>query len=173
MGIDLLLRAFAGSRAREHGWSIDIVGTGSQELSLRGLAEELGLSDSVTFHGRVSEPEKVELLEAATLSILPTRALEGFGLATVEAMALGVVPIVTSAGASPEVVQDLDGRLVCDPTADSIRTALDYWAVDASSETIRRISVACRERAKRYGWQSVFTAYQELVTRLSQPAQRA
>lgn len=167
MGIDILLHAFAASRAREAGWNVDIVGTGSQEESLRNLADNLGISGSVTFHGRVSEERKTELLDAATLSVLPTRALEGFGLATVEAMARGVIPIVTSAGASPEIVESLSPRLVCEPTVDSICRAIDYWALERSDAELAELSGACRTRAQDYGWKPVFSAYRALVADLA------
>lgn len=169
MGIDILLHAFAASRARERGWSVDIVGTGSQEESLRNLAENLGLSEKVTFHGRVSEERRAELLDAATLSALPTRALEGFGLATVEAMARGIIPIVTSAGASPEIVEILDHRLVCEPTVESIRSAIDHWALERSEAELAELSDACRTRAQDYGWSTVFRAYQDLIAGLTKP----
>lgn len=170
MGIDILLHAFAASRARELGWSIDIVGTGTQDESLRSLAERLGLSDSVIFHGRVSESKKTKLLDTATLSVLPTRALEGFGLATVEAMARGIIPIVTSAGASPEIVEKLDRRLVCEPTIESLQSTIDFWALDRSDAELVELSEACRTRAQVYGWKTVFSAYQDLIARLMKPS---
>lgn len=163
MGIDMLLEAFADSQARVTGWKLDIVGTGSQAESLRKLSSKLGISDQVVFHGRVSEARRAELLNVASLSVLPTRALEGFGLATVEAMAMGVVPIVTSAGASPEIVKSLDERLVCAPSPKEIRKSLDYWAVETSNVRLEEVRAACRQRAQNYGWNVVFQAYQALV----------
>lgn len=166
MGIDLLLEAFANARASREGWQIDIVGTGSQDKALQALAAKLGLSSSVTFHGRVPEDKKRELLDDAVLSVLPTRALEGFGLATVEAMARGVIPIVTSAGASPEIVEELDERLVCSPTVESISAAIDYWTLERSAADRSRLSEICYAAAQRYGWEPVFAAYLTAISEL-------
>lgn len=165
MGIDILLSAFAASAARQEGWVLDIVGTGSQESMLRTQAEELDLGESVVFHGRVSEERRIELLDGASLSVLPTRALEGFGLATVEAMARGVVPVVTSAGASPELVSGISPRLICEPTSEGLRDAIDYWAVENSPEALDELGKACRVAAQRYDWKAVFSAYEALLCR--------
>ncbi|MFJ4267042.1 glycosyltransferase family 4 protein [Paenarthrobacter nicotinovorans] len=163
MGIDILLSAFAASLARQQGWVLDIVGTGSQESMLQAQAQELGLGESVVFHGRVSEERRIELLDGASLSVLPTRALEGFGLSTVEAMARGVVPIVTSAGASPELVSGISPRLVCEPTEEGLRDAIDYWAVESSQELIDELGRDCLMAARRYDWKSVFSGYEALL----------
>lgn len=170
MGIDILLQAFAASSARQEGWILDIVGTGSQLTALRTQADELGLGESTVFHGRVSEEKRASLLDDASLSVLPTRALEGFGLATVEAMARGVVPVVTSAGASPELVRELSSRLICEPTPESLRDAIDYWAVECSPTRLAELGEACRLRARAYGWEPVFHAYEALLKDLSQAA---
>lgn len=167
MGIDLLLKAFAESQAQKEGWRIDIIGTGSQEVFLRALAVDLGLSESVTFHGRVPEVQKLALLDGAAISVLPTRTLEGFGLATVEAMARGVIPIVTTAGASPEVVHDIDARLICEPNLHSIRAAIDHWALERTETERLRLSEVCRAGAQKYGWDPVFASYQAAFSRLS------
>nr|WP_285290118.1 glycosyltransferase [Arthrobacter sp. ISL-72] len=166
MGVDILFEAFAGSTAQKEGWQLDIVGTGSQEQHLKTFAAELGIGDSVIFHGRVSEEKKTQILEAATLSVLPTRALEGFGLATVEAMSHGVIPIVTSAGASPEIVLPIDERLICEPAVESIRSSIDYWACERSDNELSEIRTACRTRAQEFSWESVFAAYETLIKSL-------
>ena len=163
MGIDILLRAFASSVARQQGWVLDVIGTGSQESALRSLAQELELGEDVVFHGRVSEEKRLQLLDDASLSVLPTRALEGFGLATVEAMARGIVPIVTTAGASPELVRDISQRLVCEPTVESMRDAIDHWAADSSEELLRQLGETCRAQAQQYDWKTVFTAYEAIL----------
>jgi rhamnosyl/mannosyltransferase len=67
-----------------------LVGEGPLEGQLRRQAEELGVADRVTFHGRASLEELVGLYHASTAFWFPScgRA-EGFGLVQVEAMACG------------------------------------------------------------------------------------
>jgi glycosyltransferase involved in cell wall biosynthesis len=64
------------------------------ELGLRGAVHFLGLRDDVP-----------EILAALDLSLLPSWG-EPFGLATVESMAMGTPPLVSSLGAGPELVED-------------------------------------------------------------------
>ena len=52
------------------------------------------------------------LLPAADVFLLPSEH-ESFGLAALEAMACGVVPVATAAGGLPEVIRDgVDGLLI-------------------------------------------------------------
>ncbi len=88
---------------------------------LRGIA-----TPNVTFTGRVSHEEKVAWLWRARIAVQASRH-EAFGLSLAESMLCGAVPVVTDAGALPEVVGDT-GVIVAsqdpDDLADGIRRAL-------------------------------------------------
>lgn len=71
--------------------------------SMNDLREDA--PENVSFTGWLSEPSLVDLLARARVYIQPSYT-EGFGLALAEAMASGCVPVVTRAGALPEVVGD-------------------------------------------------------------------
>jgi len=89
---------------------------------LRRLAGE-----NVEFPGRLSDTELRNLLARAKVYVQPSYT-EGFGLAVVEAMSAGCVPVVTESGALAEVVGDA-GYLVrygeVEEIAAAIRGALD------------------------------------------------
>lgn len=162
-GVDLLLEAFAESGVADDGWELDIVGTGSLVDDLKQKTVALGIDEKVKFHGLVSEPVKSNLLSNAQLFVLPTRAFEGFGLATIEAMALGLVPIVTSAGASPEIVTDVHPDLVCEPTARGLARALRLWTCEERQAQIHTLSVRSAEAAAGYDWSRVLENYLKVV----------
>ena len=84
--------------------------------SLRRLASELGLSENVRFTGRVADDVLKDWYRAADLFVLPTVAYEGFGMATAEALASGTPVIGTPVGATPELLEPLDPRLVAPGT---------------------------------------------------------
>jgi glycosyltransferase involved in cell wall biosynthesis len=63
------------------------------------------LGAAVTFHGAVSETEKLELLDRASLLVSPS-LYEGFGFPALEAMARGCPVIASTAGSLPEVCGD-------------------------------------------------------------------
>ncbi len=77
-------------------------------------------ASNVTFLGQVSREEKRNLLAQAWFYFQPSR-YEGFGLAVLEAMACGAVPVCSSAGSLPEVVGAagvlIDGRTEADVAA--------------------------------------------------------
>ncbi|MDR7083176.1 glycosyltransferase involved in cell wall biosynthesis [Arthrobacter ginsengisoli] len=166
-GVDLLLQAFSDSGIAEQGWELDVIGSGSLADELQERSKSLGIDAAVTFHGLVSEEGKSDLLSKAQLFVLPTRAFEGFGLATVEAMAHGLVPIVTSAGASPEIVGDIDPELVCEPTVSSLTTALQLWTSIEYQDKIAEVSTRSSKVAAAYDWSSVGARYLELVDTLA------
>jgi glycosyltransferase involved in cell wall biosynthesis len=96
-----LLQALAPLLRGEDMVTLQIAGDGSELRALHRLASELRIAERVTFCGhRTDVPE---LLAACDLFVLPSRS-EGFGLAVVEAMAVGVPIIATSVGGVPEVV---------------------------------------------------------------------
>jgi glycosyltransferase involved in cell wall biosynthesis len=73
-GVDLLLEALALLASRDEQIAADIVGSGSEEEALRARARELGLGESVSFHGFVPDHRDVErLLAGSSLAVAPYR----------------------------------------------------------------------------------------------------
>jgi glycosyltransferase involved in cell wall biosynthesis len=86
------------------------------ETSIQALIDELGLTETVRLLGWVSD-DLVGWNRAADLVVMPTQELEGFGLATVEALACGTPVIGTPSGATPELLRPLDPGLVSRDTS--------------------------------------------------------
>ena len=85
-----------------------------------GTAEQLaaGAPANVTFLGYLPREALDDELRRAAVYVQASRH-EGFGMAVAEAMLAGCVPVVTKAGALPEVVGDA-GVQVDEPTADAV-----------------------------------------------------
>lgn len=77
-----------------------LVGDGPERYVLEELCRELHLCDRVKFLGKVTDTQHV--LEIADIFILPSET-ESFGLAALEAMAVGVPVISSNTGGIPEV----------------------------------------------------------------------
>lgn len=93
-----------------------IVGEGDPgyRAALEALTRDLGLADRVLFAG--FQPDVYPYLAAMDLFVLPS-VMEGFGIALLEAMAMGRAVVATKVGGVPEVVEDgVTGLLV--PPAD-------------------------------------------------------
>jgi len=77
-----------------------MVGDGPEKEKAERLCEELGISDKVIFFGNSNEVDRI--LSYSDLFLLPSET-ESFGLAALEAMALGVPVISSNSGGLPEV----------------------------------------------------------------------
>ena len=121
-----------------------IAGSGPEEQPLRELAGELGLEQDVTFVGPSHGADKVKLFAGAEVMLLPSYS-EGLPYALLEAMAAGVVPIVTRVGAMPDVVSEgIHGMLV--PPRDAGAIARAIVALGEDRARLSRMSAACCRR---------------------------
>ena len=108
-GHDDLLHAAALVRRRADVRFV-LVGDGPRETEVRRLARELGLADHVVFLGRRADVPA--LLQRADVVCHPSRK-EGLPNAVMEAMAAARPIVATTAGGTPELVQDgIHGLLV-------------------------------------------------------------
>ena len=87
-GIDIALQALAVVRRSRPEVRLDIAGTGDHRAELERLAGRLALRDAVTFHGFVSEAQKISLFRRAWANVFPSPK-EGWGITVVEAAACG------------------------------------------------------------------------------------
>ncbi len=112
------------------------VGASTDETARQLIARA---PSNLTWCGELSNEELVSQYQAASVYFQGSRH-EGFGVAVAEAMACGCIPVVTRAGALPEVVGD-SGFYLADFQADSAVTAIRA-ALEASDE--RRHSIRRR-----------------------------
>ena len=89
-----------------------IGGEGPTRPQLEEQIQRLGLEANVKLLGFVDEEKLPHLYHAADINVVPTLALEGFGLVAAEAMATGTPSMVTPVGGLPEVVSGLSTGLV-------------------------------------------------------------
>jgi glycosyltransferase involved in cell wall biosynthesis len=112
MGLEHLIEAWAEICGRHPDALLLIAGKGPLHSELQAQILRLGLEENVRLLGFVPDAELPLLYRAADVTVLPTVALEGFGLTTVESLAAGTPPLVTPVGGLPEVVRGLDSRLI-------------------------------------------------------------
>jgi glycosyltransferase involved in cell wall biosynthesis len=145
MGIDLLIRA----AAEVPGLQVVVGGDGPLRSELEALAASLKVP--AKFLGYVKDEDLPSLYRAADLFVLPTRALEGFGLVAIEAMACGTPAMGTPVGAIPEVLGPLK-LLFDDTTAPAIAGGIRRFLAEADGALAER----CRAHvAAHYDWSKV------------------
>jgi glycosyltransferase involved in cell wall biosynthesis len=93
-----------------------ISGTGfkKKEQSLRDLAKELEIEDTVKFLGYVPDEKLPDLYSASDIFVLPA-IYENFPFAILEAQATGLPVISTKVGGIPEFLADNENGFLIDP----------------------------------------------------------
>ena len=112
VGVDTLIEAAVDVRRRVPEALILIAGTGPIRAELEARVVALGLGDTVRFLGFLPDAMLPLAYRAADLTVVPTIALEGFGLITVESLASGTPCVVTPVDGLCEIVAPLAPQLI-------------------------------------------------------------
>jgi glycosyltransferase involved in cell wall biosynthesis len=162
MGIDVLLDAWPAVRAAHPGARLVIVGTGSEEAFLRERAARPDIAGSARLIGRVDDDRLGSLYSEAAVTVVPSVALEGFGLIALESLAAGRPAVVTDCGGLPDAVRGLDPSLVVRPGDGAALAARIDRALCGDVPDPRR----CRAHAETFSWRAVAEQHAELYREL-------
>jgi glycosyltransferase involved in cell wall biosynthesis len=142
------LRRFVEAGAHLPDVELLLVGAWTDDAAdeLRALA-----SPNVRLTGRLSDEELDDVLRRASVYVQASRH-EGFGMGVAEAMLAGCVPVVTDAGALPEVVGDAGVVVGPEPEAiaDGVRQALELGP-EARAAARERIATRFPLQVRRDG----------------------
>jgi rhamnosyl/mannosyltransferase len=126
-----------------------VVGAGMMEAEWRGQSTALGLDDRITFLGDLSDAEKLPMLYAADLFVLPsTNHAEAFGIVLIEAMACGLPLISTELGTGTSFVNQHGQTGLVVPPNDPAAMAAAINQLLADETLRRRMSAAALARAQ-------------------------
>jgi len=150
---DLVLRALAAPAAA--GVRVVIAGDGEERAALVALARASGVADRVTFVGGVTDAQLLDHLARCRAVCFPPYS-EDFGFVTVEAFASAkaVITCRDSGGPAELVEHDVNG-LVCDPTPESVATALARVMEDSGGA--ERMGAAAQRTVAHFTWPDVVT----------------
>lgn len=128
--VPAIIRAVAGiSGAR-----LDVVGAGSQLRACRALAESLGVSDRVAFHGAVVPADLSDFYWTCDVFTTPS-LYEGYGRVFAEAAIHGAPSVGTRVGGIVDIVDDSNGVLVAPGDPDALRVSLRSFLDDPARAT--------------------------------------
>jgi glycosyltransferase involved in cell wall biosynthesis len=144
-GIHLLFEAFARGFADQPSVSLRIGGHGPERARLERLAVQLGIADRVTFLGALTRQQVAEELARAQALVHPSR-YETFGVAIVEALAMGRPVVATRCGGPEGIVTARDGLLVPVDDIEALARAMRELREHIDRYDAAAIRLACLER---------------------------
>ena len=144
-----------------------MVGDGPDRGAAERLAHDLGLIGAVRFLGKRNDVPA--LLREADVLLMPSE-MESFGLAALEGMASGVVPLGTCVGGVPELITDgVDGYL-CEVGAVE-RMAAQAAGLLSDLDRCREMGLAARRTAvERFSTDLIIPKYEALYRRVVEGA---
>lgn len=164
--VAVLLKAFEQVLAERPKAELLLVGDGEQfdalqEQHRRLFGHDSGLEERVRFLGSKPRHEVFDLYAQADVYCLPS-LYEGFPVATLEAMAVGLPVVTTRVSGNPEAVDDgVEGRVVEPKDADGLARALIDLLSDP--EKRREMGRKARERVLRdFTIEEIVSKYQDL-----------
>jgi hypothetical protein len=147
--------------AKKYSIQYTIVGDGPQREFLGQQTKELGLTDRVSFVGRLDHDKTMNLLSQADIFLLPSLR-ESFGIVFIEAMAR-MKPVIGSLGTGAEdiIADGVNGFLVDPSDQMNIAQAIERLIIDADLR--QKMGQAGLEIAKRFSWEANVRRYIELL----------
>ncbi|NSL72600.1 glycosyltransferase family 1 protein [Hyphomicrobium sulfonivorans] len=132
-GVDVLLEALAGIRARQRDVRAVIVGGGPDSGTFKAKAERLGLAGAVTFPGAMPARKAFAL---GRCLVVPSRA-ESMPYIVLEAAAAAMPLIATNVGGIPEIVDGSDTALIAPGDVPVLKHAMTSFLDDPAAAKAR------------------------------------
>lgn len=147
-GVDRLIIALSRIKTG-NAFVCEIAGDGEAKDSLMELSARFQLEDKVRFLGvRNDIPE---FLAGADFFIHPAKWEEGFGIALVEAMSAGVIPIAYNKGAISEIIDNgINGYIVEEESVDALARAIENVLNNLSEDDILEMRKKARAKADSF-----------------------
>jgi glycosyltransferase involved in cell wall biosynthesis len=166
-GVEVLVRAFELLAARHPDVRLVIAGDGSRRARIQALIEGGPFASRARLLPAVPHRRVPELLRAMDVFAVPSVAeSESFGVAAVEAAAVGLPVVASRIGGLPEVVLDGETGLLVPPAdREALAAALERLVVDR--ELRRRLGANGRAFVERsYEWDDSVDLMERLYARL-------
>ena len=171
-GHDVTVRALPLIRAKVPDARWVVVGDGPFRPALENAIRAYGVEEMVELRGRVSDEERDEWLDRASVfcmsSRVPAAGLggEGFGIVYMEAAAHGIPTIGGDVAGARDAVVNGETGLLIDP-ADHLALAGAATELLANPERARAMGAAGRAYAEQHAWPLIAARVEELLRRVA------
>jgi colanic acid/amylovoran biosynthesis glycosyltransferase len=155
-GLDIAVKALAILNRRNPSFRVlyDIIGDGPEMKNLAELAQSLGVSEKIIFHGSAGQDEIQKYLAESDVFVLPSRTspngdMEGIPVSLMEAMSCGLAVISTFHSGIPELIDNgVSGLLV--PENDDKALAEAIYRFIENNEKITLLGEKARYKIETY-----------------------
>jgi glycosyltransferase involved in cell wall biosynthesis len=161
-GFDVLLDAFRMTSGAFPSAELHVIGDAGSAARFKRHT-----SGNVVIHGKLSHHELARLLSVMDCLVLPSR-LESFGMAVVEALAVGVPAIVTpKVGASEIITAGKNGWIVPVGSAVALSAQLSWCCTEPNRA--REMRADCTASVARHQWVDYRTRVLSIVEAVVDP----
>ncbi len=172
--ITSLFAVLAALRRANSEWTLTVAGAaGDQpEAELAAAAQDAGVADAVRF---VSNPDDTALAREIGMAsyFASASAHEGFGIAAVEAMSSGLLPVLSDIPPFASLIQRTREGMLFDP-AQPEQAAAQLNAIEATGGPTEARKKRVADVAASFAWPAASTAYARVYHRVSRrPVERA
>ena len=157
--IPMALRAFAYIKQQYPEARLDVVGSGSEETTLKSWVRQQGLS-GVYFHGAVRNEEIAKFLDNADILLNPTNA-DNMPNNLMEAFAAGVPVVTTNVGGIPDLVGKEEAALMVDAD-DAAAMARCVYELLHRPQLVARLTLQASKLCEQMTWESVGRQWVEM-----------
>lgn len=158
--VDTIIRAIALVAQTGVVLHCDILGDGDERAHLQALAQELGVTEMVQFHGGVTFKTVLSFYEQADILILLSKT-EGWPKVVAEAMAFGLVCIGSDLGLVSHILGE--GRGIALPPGDVDALAETLEMIAADPQQYNEMRLTCAAWAQQYTLEGLRDALQNLL----------
>lgn len=170
-GLDMLIDVLQKLKDSIPEAALILAGGGEEDARLRTMADEFGVSDKVTFLGRVTQDAVIDIYNLADVCVFPRRRMKLTETVTplkpLEAMAAGAIVLASDVGGHKELIEDaVTGLLYEAESIDSLAEALKRVANSKSLNHLssRARSFVCSERTWKSSVEKYRKVYEQAVS---------
>lgn len=159
-GVKYLIESMKAIKNNYSNVQLVIIGDGTEKHELEKLVVEFGLSDCVSFVGKVPNHKVSQYMIESDIFVLPSLS-EGFGIVLLEAMASGLPIVASNVGGIPSLVQnEINGFLV--ESRNPERISEKVLLLFDNEELMIKISENNKKIVEQYDWEKVVVQLEDI-----------
>ncbi|MBE5892073.1 MAG: glycosyltransferase family 4 protein [Lachnospiraceae bacterium] len=162
--VNVTIEAFAEIKRNYEQARLYIVGSGPEKDKLERLCDNLGISDSVEFMGKIPNLDVLKKMAATQFFIMPS-VREGFGIVYLEAMACGCITIGTQGEGIEDVICSGENGFLVPPDNPEAIIRIVEKCFNGLSD-VQKIVEQGKMISKELSWKKNALAYTKLYKEL-------